>query len=247
MSGPGRTTTRRDQRRLTRREQYEQRRLARERERQRKLRNQRIQRYSLIGGGIAAALVVIVLLSVFVFHLGSSTSPRASTTPTVVPTFPAVSSAVTNAQTIDGMACATTLTSGQSSHIYLKIYVNGQQMQVPADVGVSVGKSCVYPITVPVGEPNVIHVETSSATQVYTLGNFFDLWGQPLSKTQVGSYKANSSHKLVFEVFDSSGKLTTITTDPRQIQLLDHETVVILYNSPNVHPTAFTSWNSLAS
>jgi hypothetical protein len=54
--------------------------------------------------------------------------------------------------------------------------------------------------------------------------------------------KADSTHKLVFEVFDASGKLTQTTSDPRAIGVAEHETIVILYNSPNVQAKPFTDW-----
>ncbi len=245
MSGSGRATTKRDRRRMTRREQYEQRRQERERERQRKLRMKRIQRNTLYGLGGLAAVVVIVLLSVFVFHIGSgsgSTTQHAK----AVATFPPVSGAAASAQTIDGMTCAKSQGSAQNLHAYLEIYINGQQMTVPTGIGAPPSKNCTYPLVTPSGEPNVIHV-MSASTSAYTLGQFFDVWGQPLSVTQVGTYKTNSSHKLVFEVFDANGKLTTITSDPRAITLVNHETLVILYNSPNVHPKAYSNWSSLKS
>jgi len=75
------------------------------------------------------------------------------------------------------------------------------------------------------------------AAPTFTLGEFFDVWGQPMSATKMGSYTANSQHKLVYEVFDANGKLSTATTDLRQIALGAHETIVIHYNNPNVHPT----------
>ncbi len=68
-------------------------------------------------------------------------------------------------------------------------------------------KTCLYPLHVHDGEPNIIHIE-SPIQKTYTLGNFFDIWGQPLSATQVMGNKTDSTHKLVFEVFDASGKLT---------------------------------------
>ena len=56
-------------------------------------------------------------------------------------------------------------------------------------------------------------------------------------------YKADASHPLVFEVFDANGKMTKVTSNPLDIALKEHETVVILYNSPNVTPQPFANWS----
>jgi hypothetical protein len=227
---------------LTRQEQFRQRQTERQRERQRQLRNQQVRRYSLFGGGAVVVIVAIVLISVFAFHIGGvGASKSGHTTP--LATFPAIGGAAAGAQPIDNMTCDPSQGGAQHLHDYLKIYIDGQQMTVPPGVGIPAG--CLYPLHVHNGEPNVIHVETADAKRVFTLGEFFDVWGQPLSATQIGGYKANAQHKLVYEVFDASGKLSTVTSDPRQLALVNHDTIVILYNSPNVHPTPYTNWTAI--
>ncbi len=240
MSGPGGATTKRDQRRMTRQEQFQQRQLERQRARQRQLRNQQLRRGGLIGGGVLVLLVVVALVSVFAFHIGA---PSKQGAPSALATFPPLSGAAVNGQPIDNMTCNSSQGGAQHLHTYLKIYINGQQMTVPPGVGIPA--TCLYPLHVHNTEPNVIHIETADPKRVFTLGEFFDVWGQPLSATQIGAYKANSQHKLVYEMFNAAGKLTTITTDPRQITLANHTTIVILYNSPNVHQTAYTDWAAI--
>ena len=133
-------------------------------------------------------------------------------------------------------------------HSYLQMYVNGQQYDAPANTGIpaeTTGDQCIYPLHVHPGENDIIHIETQSANTQYTLGAFFDIWGQPLSTTQVGSYKADATHKLVYEYFDENGKLHPWTGNPLNLPLKSHYTVVILYNSPTVTPKAYTAWNGL--
>jgi hypothetical protein len=242
MSGPGGSTTKRDQRRDARRQQLQERQLARQRERQRQLRNQRIRMGSIIGGAILLIALVTVLL--VATHQGPTASKSTSLRPAI-------------GQTVDGMECVSSEGSIIHVHAYLEIYVNGQATTVPPGLGIvgppgtgvsALGsdglKSCLYPLHVHDGEPNIVHIE-SPVQRTYTLGNVFDLWGQPLSATQVMGNKADGAHKLVFDVFDASGKLTQVTTDPRAINLASRETVIILYNSPNVRAKAFTGWDKL--
>ncbi len=64
------------------------------------------------------------------------------------------------------------------AHVHLEVYRNGEQVVVPPNIGVEVGGKRVAPIHThaPTG---VIHVESPDA-RVYTLGEFFALWGVPL-------------------------------------------------------------------
>ncbi|HEX5157184.1 MAG TPA: hypothetical protein VFW17_08215 [Ktedonobacterales bacterium] len=239
MSGPGGSTTKRDQRRDARRQQLQQRQLIRERERQRKIRNQRLRLAAFIG----VPILLVALISVLLVATHQGPSPASST---------GLSPA--SGQTVDGMQCTSSEQLVFHIHSYLEIYVDGKPVTVPPGAGIvapegsgetalaSNGlKTCIYPLHVHDTEPNIIHIE-SPIQKTYTLGNFFDIWGQPLSATEMMGNKADSTHKLVFEVFDASGKLTQVTSDPRAIGLAEHETIVILYNSPNVQPKPFTNW-----
>lgn len=243
MSGPGGSVTKRDKRRDTRRAQLQQRQLERQRERERQLRNQRIRQIAFIGVPILIILVIVLSVAV-IGHNNTPTTTKGGLAPA-------------HGQTVDGMDCLPSEGGLIHNHAYLEIYVDGKGVTVPPGLGIvypqgtgvsalaSDGlKSCLYPLHVHDQEPNIIHIE-SPVQKSYFLGEVFDLWGQQLTSTQVMAHKADATNKLVFEVFDASGKMTTVTTDPRQIELTAHETVAILYNSPNVSPKPYTDWNGL--
>jgi hypothetical protein len=225
-------------RRDTRRAQFQERQLARQRERQRQIRQQRMIRYASIGGG----LLVFALMAFLIIHaaLGggagtTSIPPNGQHTQYTTPA---------NGETREGMQCYSQEQLAYHIHAYLAIYVDGKLTQVPPNTGITA--TCIYPLHVHpgAGEENIIHVEAPSQ-QTYTLGQFFAIWGQPLSATQVEGYKADASHSLKFVTIDESGKQTVVTGDPWNIPLTAHETIVILYNSPNVQPTPYTNWNGL--
>ena len=75
----------------------------------------------------------------------------------------------------------------------------------------------------------MIHIE-SPAQQAYTLGNFFDVWQQPLSANQLGP---NSGSAITYV----DGQ--RYAGDPRQTQLAAH-TVIQLDLGQDVPPAAFT-------
>lgn len=239
MSGPGGSTTKRDQRRESRRQQLQERQRIRERERQRKIRNQRLRLAAFIG--VPVLLIALLVVVLVMTHQG----PSASTTGLQ----PA------SGQTVDDMECTGSEQLVYHIHAYLEIYVDGNPITVPPGVGIvapagsgesalaSNGlKSCIYPLHVHDGEVNIVHIE-SPIQKTYTTGNFFDLWGQSLSATEFMGKKVDSAHKLTFQVFDASGKLKQTTTDPRAIGISEHETIAILYNSPNVQAKPFTGWS----
>lgn len=230
MSGPGGSVTRRDQRRETRRDQYVRRQAERQAERQRKIRRQRVQRYSIIGGVVVLVLLLALAVSQFVIH---------SRQPASLPTSPATG------QTVDGLQCLSAQGGGLHHHQYLDLYVNGQRVDANPGVGIVNSANCLYPLHVHDNEANIIHNESDQANASFTLGQFFDIWGMPLSNTQVGSNKVNSAHKLVVKVIDGSGKVTTYSGNPHNLVLQDHQTIYVLYNSPNVTLTPFTNWQTL--
>ncbi|WP_052433311.1 hypothetical protein [Streptacidiphilus carbonis] len=115
-------------------------------------------------------------------------------------------------------------------HAHLQIYVNGVQKLIPYGIGivppyslsgsgssafVSGGSKFYFLHTH--DETGVVHVESPSERK-YTLGNFFDVWKQPLSSTQVGPNKG------VVTVFVDGKKYTG---DPAAIVLTSYEKIQI--------------------
>ena len=130
---------------------------------------------------------------------------------------------------VDGVVKSNSMeTTAYHIHAHLQIYVNGVQKLIPYGVGimppyslsgsgssafVNGGSKFYYLHTH--DETGVIHVESPSKQQ-YTLGNFFDLWKQPLSSTQVGPNKGTVT------VFVDGKKYTG---DPTKIELTSYEKI----------------------
>ena len=100
-------------------------------------------------------------------------------------------------QTVDGIKCETSEQVAYHIHSHLAIYVDGKPRQVPYGIGIPdpvttdvngvpfvSGGKCFSWLHTHVSD-GAIHVE-SPDQRSFTLGNFFDIWGQPLSATQVG-------------------------------------------------------------
>lgn len=138
-------------------------------------------------------------------------------------------------------------------HAHLAVYVDGQPRQLPGGIGipgsvvknypgygpVALGGHCYYWLHTHAPD-GVIHIE-SPTERIYTLGQFFDEWGQPLSATQVGP----ATGKLTV-FFTSPGKPAQIYTgNPRNLPLGDHYQIQLDVGSPVVAPVQITNWGGL--
>jgi hypothetical protein len=124
-------------------------------------------------------------------------------------------------------------------HAHLDLYVNGQKVTVPADIGF--GSQAAASLHTH-DETGVIHMETNQTSGRFTLGEFFDVWGLRLTSTCIGGYCNNGIDGIRAYV---DGK--QVTGDPRAIQLKDQEEVVLTYGTANQVPNPLPTfdWSSL--
>ena len=154
-------------------------------------------------------------------------------------------SAATAGQAIDGISCQTSEQTVFHIHTHLTIFVNGQQRQVPAGIGIPGAMAqqtpggpfidsgtCFYWLHTHAAD-GIIHIE-SPVQRTYTLGEFFDEWGQPLGPSQVGS---------------AHGKVTVIVNgqvfkgNPRDVPLGSHENLQVEVGTPLIAPETI-NWSN---
>jgi hypothetical protein len=153
----------------------------------------------------------------------------------------------TQTGTVDGIKCGATEQLAYHIHAHLLVYVNGQPRALPGGVGipgsqvvstaegpVAAGGQCIYWLHTHAPD-GIIHVE-SPTRRIYTLGQFFDEWHQPLSAHQVAGAKGTVSAVV-------NGKAWS--KDPRDIPLLPHEVIQLSVGQPVV-PFHGMSWAGLA-
>ena len=134
------------------------------------------------------------------------------------------------AQAIDGVVCESTERLEYHVHAHLAIYVNGDQVAVPASVGLS--NQCIYWLHTH-DASGLIHIEAPSQ-QGFTLAQFFAVWGQTLSAGQLMSYKTDSGHQIQAYVNGQPW-----TGDPAAIPLDAHAVIVLEYGPPFPAPQPF--------
>ena len=156
-------------------------------------------------------------------------------------------------QTVDGVQCQAGEQTVVHVHTHLTIFVNGKAQVIPYGIGIpgfqavntSAGPfvetgSCFYWLHVH-ADDGIIHIESPSTTQTFTLGQFFQEWGVPLSTTQVGPATGN-----VTVFFTSPGKKPGLYTgDPNSIPLGDHYQIQLDVGTPVVAPVQVTNWGGL--
>jgi hypothetical protein len=150
-------------------------------------------------------------------------------------------SAATGSQ-VDGIRCQTSEQLLFHIHAHVTIFVNGSPRQVPAGVGipgshvqsssqgpVAVGGSCLYWLHTHAPD-GIVHVE-SPVRRIYTLGDFFDEWGQPLGPGTLGPVKGHVVAIYNGQVYQG---------DPRDIPLNAHAQIQLEVGKPLVAPEHIT-------
>jgi hypothetical protein len=207
---------------------------------------------------IAATTIVVVVGVLFVVATRSksslSTTPATQTIagprgPEGVPleegSLLASASSAATGQPVDGVECNADEQVAYHVHTHVSVFVNGRLRPIPAGIGIVSPQSqqtlngsfdeasqCYYWLHMH-AQDGIIHIE-SPAGHTYTLGNFFDLWGQPLSNDQVGPATGALS------IFVNGKRYRG---NPRSIELGSHEDIQIDVGTPAIHPEV-VNWSA---
>jgi hypothetical protein len=133
-------------------------------------------------------------------------------------------------------------------HAHLTIFIRGVARQVAAGIGIAppyqgaatrrgafvAGGSCFMWLHTHAAD-GIIHTE-SPVKRTYTLGEFFDIWGQPLNRNRVGL--AQGPVTALFNGRAFSG-------NPREIPLLAHAQIQLEVGRPLLAPENITFPNGL--
>jgi hypothetical protein len=166
-----------------------------------------------------------------------------------IPSAPSLAStsSMASGDTVDGTGCL-----GQEQllfhiHAHLTVFVDGAPRQIPYGIGIPGGQaqsspkgsyvgggSCFYWLHTHAAD-GIIHIE-SPVQRTFTLGNFFDIWGQPLGPRQVGPAIGPVTAIYNGQLYDSN---------PRNIPLNAHAQIQLDVGKPLVGPVTITFANSL--
>jgi hypothetical protein len=122
------------------------------------------------------------------------------------------------------------------THQHLDLFVDGQPVPVPADIGINAAAGYLAPIHTH-DATGIIHVE-SPVVRDFTLGDFFDIWGVRFDGHCVGGACDGSGRTL--SVY---AKGQPFVGDPRSLVLVEHEEIVVALGTqaqlPNPVPASY--------
>jgi hypothetical protein len=140
---------------------------------------------------------------------------------------------------VDSIACAPLEQLAYHIHVHLTIFVDGRQRQIPYGIGIApplevdptpvgdfaVSGACFSSLHTHASD-GIVHIE-SPTERTYTLGQFFDIWRQPLGDDRVGPATG-----VVTAFFDGRRYLG----NPRSIPLLAHAQIQLDVGQPLIRP-----------
>lgn len=143
-----------------------------------------------------------------------------------------------NGQAIAGIERASREMLAVHIHAHLALFVDGQQIAIPAAIGivrpfrerngfVDEGNGFYWLHTH--DATGVVHIESPDA-RPYTLGNFFDIWGEPLTRTTVARFTG-----AVQAFVDGR----PYRGDPRAIVFAPHMQITLEVGRPIVTPPVY--------
>ena len=145
-------------------------------------------------------------------------------------------------QPVDQISCQTSEQTLFHIHAHLAIFVNSKARQVPAGIGVPGAQpqqtpngpfiaagTCFYWLHTHAAD-GIIHIE-SPVQRTYTLGDFFDEWGQPLGPTRAGPAAGR-----VVALYDGH----VYQGNPRDIPLTAHAQIQLDVGTPLIAPQPVT-------
>jgi hypothetical protein len=196
-----------------------------------------------IGGGVAAVVAIVVLVVLLASGGGGGGGKKTTTTTgSTAPFVLGTTQGEAVGATVDGIQCQTQEQVIFHIHAHLAVFVSGRPGVIPEGIGIApprseeqsasgpfvVAGSCFYWLHSHTDD-GVIHIE-SPLQRTYTLGDYFDIWHQPLSATEVGRASGPVTAYVNGHLFAG---------DPRTIPLNAHA-VIQLDVGTKVAPLPYT-------
>lgn len=143
-----------------------------------------------------------------------------------------------NGQPVDGIEGSSREMLKTHFHAHLALFHGGEQVAIPYGIGIVkpfkvdrgfVGEGSGYYWLHTHDATGIIHIEAPDE-RPFTLGNFFDIWGEPLAKNNVAGLRGKVRAYV-------DGKL--FSGDPRSIVLKPHEQITLVVGEPGVKPPMY--------
>ena len=136
-----------------------------------------------------------------------------------------------------GLPSAPSMTATFHHHDLLQIYIHGQPVSVPSQIGID--NNAGYLTSIHTHDASgIVHLE-SPTPHPYTLGEVFDVWGVRFTRSCIGGYCSKGGDQLRVYVNGNA-----IGGDPATIKLGQHMDVVVTFGTtkelPNPIPKTYS-------
>ena len=141
--------------------------------------------------------------------------------------------------TVSGVPC-TNPNETFHIHTHLSIFLNGQALAIPANVGIVATPTldCHYYVHTH-DHSGKIHMEAPTPMS-FTLGNLFAIWGMPLAN---GNVAGITNVPLTAVYITENNTVTQFTGDPTTIPMLSHRHIAIVLGTP-IAQVPFFTWTA---
>jgi hypothetical protein len=129
-----------------------------------------------------------------------------------------------NGKPVDGVNCL--LNGHWHKHMLISIYNNGKRLGFSDGIG-RVHAGCYHAYEMHVHDvTGIIHME-SDTPKNFTLGQWFTLWNQPLSRTGVAGFAGPARFYII-----ENGNISRYDGDPAAIAMVAHREILIVTGTP---------------
>jgi hypothetical protein len=128
---------------------------------------------------------------------------------------------------INGIRCDKTEHFGFHYHAHLDIFINGVSYAVPSGIGIK-PPDCIYWLHTH-DVSGIIHIE-SPENITFSLGQFFDIWGDKFNDSQIFDFTVDKSQNRTLAVYINGTAVTGMQY--RDIPIFNHEDIAIVYGTP---------------
>ena len=144
-------------------------------------------------------------------------------------------------QPVAGLDCLApgSIPIGYHVHAHLSVFLNGQALAIPAGIGFvqqSTPSECQYQLHTH-NRNGLLHVH-NTAPGTFTLGQIFQIWGEPLSSTDIAGLTGMPVRVFIVD----NGVVTENTGDWSAIELTSHRLITIQVGTDITEVPNFT-WN----
>jgi len=142
-------------------------------------------------------------------------------------------------QVVQGLECFPTMPDDYHVHTHLTIYLNGEALAVPQNIGIESGPPrCFYSIHTH-DYSGKLHIE-AAAEGSFTLGQFFAVWGETLDADTLADLQGMPV--VVYVTDEGDTVATKIEDDWDAIELTSHREITIQVGT-EIDAIPVYSWN----